>query len=71
MSNESNAPYRVKGGKEDEFIALLRRHWPTLRDLGLVEGRPSPVYRGTGESGGTVTTGKVLRLNLHGDDEKG
>jgi len=119
MSNEIKNPpvaictYRVKGGKEDEFITLLRRHWPTLRDLGLVQGVPSPVYRGTDESGGTVITEiltwkdgdmpnraheipsvmaiwepmgicceprlgrppmefpQVLRLNLHGDDERG
>jgi hypothetical protein len=48
--------YRIRTGKEDEFISLLRRHWPTLRDLGMVEEQPSLVFRGTDESGGTVIT---------------
>ena len=62
MSNEIRNPsvaictYRVKGGREGEFLALLQRHWPTLRDLGLAEATPSLVYRGTDESGGTVIT---------------
>jgi hypothetical protein len=52
--------YRVKPGKEDEFSALLRRHWPALRELGLAEDRPSLTFRGTDESGGAVFT-EVLR----------
>jgi hypothetical protein len=32
--------YRVKTGCEKEFIALLERHWPTLRKLGLVREQP-------------------------------
>jgi hypothetical protein len=62
VSHESQAPpvaictYRIKAGKEDEFVALLRRHWPTLRDLGLAEGTPSLVFRGRDESQGTVIT---------------
>lgn len=62
MSHESQTrsvaicTYRVKGGKEDEFLALLRRHWPTLRDLGMVDEEPSLVFRGTDETGGTVIT---------------
>ena len=57
MSHEIQTPsvaictYRVKGGKEDEFIALLRRHWPTLRDLGMADEEPSLAFRGTDESG--------------------
>jgi hypothetical protein len=43
----------VKTGREEEFLSLLRRHWPTLRDLGLVTGTPSQVFRGTDASGGT------------------
>jgi hypothetical protein len=45
--------YRVTQGKEEKFIALLKRHWPTLRDSGFVENRPSQVFRGIDESGGT------------------
>jgi hypothetical protein len=48
--------YRIKLGKEDEFLALLRRHWPTLRDLGMATDSPSLVFRGTDESGGAVIT---------------
>ena len=43
--------YRVKAGKEEAFLDLLRRHWPRLKDLGLVRGEPSRVYRG-GDDGG-------------------
>ena len=33
--------YTPKTGKEDEFLALLEQHWPTLEHLGLVtEMRP-------------------------------
>ena len=39
--------YRVKPDKEDEFLELLRQHWPKLRELGMVTSAPSTVYRGT------------------------
>src|SRR5215470_11346939 len=45
--------YRVRAGREDEFLRLLRRHWPTLHECGFVEDRPSEIYRGVDESGGT------------------
>ena len=45
--------YRVKKGREDEFLGLLRRHWPVLRDVGLAEDKPSAVFKGTEESGRT------------------
>jgi hypothetical protein len=32
--------YRVKAGCEKEFIGLFKRHWPTLKRLGLVHERP-------------------------------
>ena len=32
--------YRVQIGREQDFIALLGRHWPTLRKLGLVHEQP-------------------------------
>jgi hypothetical protein len=44
--------YRVRVGKEEEFLGLLRRHWPTLRDCGFVDETPSQVYKGNDESGG-------------------
>lgn len=33
--------YRVKLGARDQFIELLRRHWPTLRDAGLATDTPA------------------------------
>jgi hypothetical protein len=33
--------YRVKPGAREQFIGLLRRHWPTLRDAGLATDTPA------------------------------
>lgn len=38
--------YRVKAGREKEFIVLLKRHWPTLQKLGLVHEQPRIALRG-------------------------
>jgi hypothetical protein len=38
--------YRVKAGREREFIALLKRHWPTLRKLGLAHDEPRMALQG-------------------------
>ena len=43
--------FRVIEGKEQEFIALLRVHWSTLREQGLVTDTPSQVFRGREASG--------------------
>jgi hypothetical protein len=43
--------YRVRSGREDEFVALLERHWPTLRELGLTSEAPPRHYRGREQSG--------------------
>src|SRR2546423_13769606 len=48
--------YRIKNSREDEFLGLLRRHWPTLRELGLAADTPSLLFRGTDDSGGTFFT---------------
>lgn len=48
--------YRIKRGKEDEFLSFLQRHWPTLRDLRMAEDVPSLVFRGSDESGEAVVT---------------
>jgi len=37
--------YRVRPGREEAFRALLSRHWPTLRGLGLVTGEASQILR--------------------------
>ena len=38
--------YRVKAGCERDFIGLLKRHWPTLKKLGLVDEQPRMTLRG-------------------------
>jgi hypothetical protein len=43
--------YRVRSGQEQAFEALLERHWPALRRLGLATAEPSRVYRGADEKG--------------------
>ena len=45
--------YRIKEGREKEFVLLLARHWSTLRDLELATSTPSQVFQGTDESGRT------------------
>ena len=43
--------YRVQQGKEQDFLNLLRKHCPTLRQLGLITDEPSFLFRGNDESG--------------------
>lgn len=43
--------YRVRPGKEDDFIALLARHWPALHALGLVTDDRPQHYRGAERDG--------------------
>ena len=43
--------FRVKPGEEAAFEALLARHWPTLRKLGLATETPTQLYRGQEEGG--------------------
>ncbi len=40
------ATYRVREGHVDEFLALVGRHGPVLRRLGLVTDEPTRVYLG-------------------------
>lgn len=42
--------YRVRADVEKEFLALLDRHWTTLRKLDLVTDEPSRIYRGQDET---------------------
>ena len=46
------AIYRVRADREKEFLALLRRHHPTLRRLGLVTDERPTIYRGAEKEGG-------------------
>lgn len=43
--------YRVRAGREEEFTGLLKRHWPTLRELALVTEAPPRHFRGAEQSG--------------------
>ena len=38
--------YRIKPGREAEFLPLIEKHWPTLDGVGLVSERPARWYRG-------------------------
>jgi hypothetical protein len=38
--------YKVKPGKEAEMEALLAKHWPALREAGLVTDDPARIYKG-------------------------
>jgi hypothetical protein len=44
--------YRVKPGKEKTFEGLLAKHWPTLREQGLVTAKRLDAFKGKDEGGG-------------------
>ena len=46
--------YRVKDGKEADFLQLLEKHWPTLRGVGLSTSDPAQVFRSRDKEGKTV-----------------
>jgi quinol monooxygenase YgiN len=37
--------YYPKPGKEAEMLALVKKHWPTLRRLGLASEKPAQIWR--------------------------
>lgn len=44
--------YRLKPGKESEFVKLLEKHWPTMTRLGLVADQPPHLlFRGEDKEG--------------------
>src|SRR5438477_10054260 len=43
--------YRVRKGKEPEFLKLIRKHGNMLRQLGLVADEPRMILRGLGLEG--------------------
>ncbi len=47
--------YRPKAGKEDDLLALLRQHWPTLDRLGLVTKEPAKIWRAVDKKSGRVS----------------
>lgn len=46
--------YRVRDGKEGDFLALLEKHWPTLRNFDLATDDPVQVFRSRTKTGKTV-----------------
>jgi len=38
--------YRVRSDREDDFLALVRGHWPKMRELGLATEDPASIYSG-------------------------
>jgi hypothetical protein len=52
MSDEiAFAHYRVREGRVDDFLALLGKHEPVLRRLGLITDEPTKVYVGQEKDG--------------------
>ena len=47
--------YRPKQGKEEELLALVRRHWPALQEVGLVTQDPARIWRATDKRSGEVS----------------
>jgi len=41
----THVTYRPKKGKEDELLALVRKHGPALESTGLITGGAPTVYR--------------------------
>ena len=48
------AIYRVQAEREDEFMALLKEHHPTLLSLELATADAPIVYRGAEHGGGPI-----------------
>ena len=48
------AHYRVREGHVDEFLALVGKHGPILRRLGLVTDEPTRVYVGEDKPSGPL-----------------
>ena len=43
--------YRVKPGREEEFVPLLKKHWPALQSVRLSTDKPAQMFRGTPKRG--------------------
>lgn len=55
MANDSAVSmictYRVKKGKDGEFLSYLRKHWATLNRVGLVSAERARIWKGVEKSG--------------------
>ena len=47
--------YRVQADRLDDFLEVLKEHWPTLRTLGLATETPARVYQGQDAEGPVIT----------------
>jgi len=50
----THVTYRPKKGKENDLFTLVKKHWPVLKELGLVTNDPAKVYRATDKRSGQV-----------------
>ncbi len=50
----THVTYRPKKGKEEQLFALVKKHWPVLKGLGLSTNEPAQVYRATDKRSGAV-----------------
>ena len=46
--------YRIKDGREADFLQHLEKHWPTLHDVGLATDDPAQVFRSKDKGGKTI-----------------
>jgi hypothetical protein len=52
--------YTPKAGSEERLLDLVRRHWPTLRHLGLVTSSPTQLFRGKDKRTGRVSIFEIF-----------
>ncbi len=50
----THVTYLPKKGKEKELLELVKKHWPTLRKLGLATAEPPQIYQATDKRSGSV-----------------
>lgn len=46
--------YRPKKGKENELLALVKKHWPALNQVGLVTKEPAKIWKASDKRSGAV-----------------
>jgi len=56
---KTHVTYRPKSGKEQELLALIRKHGPALESTGLIVGGPPLVYRAR-----NVRTGQTCFIEI-------
>jgi hypothetical protein len=52
--------YRVKAGAREQFLALLRKHWPALRAAGLATDTPALHFEAKAGGGRHDETGTTF-----------